>query len=345
MVAALKAAPAVAGQNPVRRLLIVALALLAPASPAQAATLGTWNRDDQHAAVDAGLMRVLDDERFHGERPRRVPRAALATGLGVAPVNVGAVDERVSVATFHRALVRQLGLADLAAAVQAEARRAGLHPPAPFGTEVVARRLGLRFDHPFPAGEPLELYPWDAITRAEAAYSLARVARFEGSEVQAVRDTLSRFVLPRYTAAQRRVLAVAVSKIGMPYIWGGETDGRSSSFGGQVHGGYDCSGLVWRVFKLSGMPAGRSISGRTAAQQAGEIRRAQRLRLAQVAPGDLLFFGRGRFWQRATENRITHEAIAMSADFVIHASTQGVFVAPVFEGRLLDDFAWARRVL
>ena len=330
-----------------RRLFALTLALAAVASPARAAMLATWDRPDQHVAAQAGLLHVLDDGDFHGDRPLtggqlRQARDALAARLAVPPVNLGGLGPRVSVAAFDRALVRQLGLADVAAAVQDQARRRGLHPPARFGTEVVARQLGLRFNHPWPQGERLELDPWDAITRAEAAYSLARVAQFGGWEVQAARDTLARFVLPRYTAAQRHALRIAVSRIGMPYIWGGETDGASA---GQVHGGYDCSGFAWRVLKLSGLPAGRRIRGRTAAQQAGEIRRSQRIRPSAVRPGDLLFFGPGRFWQKSTERRVVHEAIAMSGDFAIQSSGQGVYVSPLFEGWLHDEFTWARRIL
>jgi cell wall-associated NlpC family hydrolase len=349
MVAALKVGAAGTDERLVRRLVALTLAIAAVAAPARAATLSNWDRADQHAAARAGLLHVLDDGAFHGERPLsaaqlRQARDALAGRLAVAPVDLGDLGPRVSVSTFDRALVRQLGLSDVAAHVQWQARRAGLHPPARFGTEVVARQLGLRFNHPYPQ-ERLELYPWDAITRAEAAYSLARVAQFGGWEVQAARDTLARFVLPRYTAVQRRALRIAVAKIGMPYIWGGEADTRSSFFGGQVHGGYDCSGFAWRVFKLSGLPAGRRIRGRTAAQQAGETSRSQRIRLSAVRPGDLLFFGPGRFWQKATERRIVHEGIALSADFMIHASSQGVYVAPLFDDWRRAEFSWARRIL
>jgi len=68
----------------------------------------------------------------------------------------------------------------------------------------------------------------------------------------------------------------------MPYGWGGESDGLSSRYGAQLHGGYDCSGFVWRVYKLSGNPAGLGIGGRTAAQMAGEIPKAQRLLMNAV---------------------------------------------------------------
>lgn len=266
----------------------------------------------------------------------------IATRLAVAPVV--APSAPVSVRAFDRLLVEQLGLTDVARTVQAETWRAGLNPPPWFGSEVVARELGLRRNIRQPHDDR-ELYPWEAITRAEAMHSFARARALGPWGIADARATLSRFRLPRYSAAQRAALRIAVSKIGMPYVWGGETDRVSSYFGGQEHGGYDCSGLVWRVFKLGGLPAGRRIRGRTAAMQAGEIRRSARIRLARVQAGDLVFFGPGRFWQRATERRITHVGIAMSPEFMIHASAQGVYVSSLLEDWRRERFSWARRVL
>jgi cell wall-associated NlpC family hydrolase len=330
-------------------LTLLAAALLPASAPAaRAASPGTWNLGEQRAVRQAGVMRNYDDQAFHGERPlagRQLPEAlrAFAGSLGVAPV--AAPPSAVSVTTFDRLLVQQLGAADVAAAVQHEAWKAGLNPPATFGTEVVARHLGLRENHPFPH-EELELYPSEAITRAEAAHSFAVALRWQGGAADSARAMFSRFVLPRYTAGQKRVLRLAVSKIGMPYIWGGETDGAGVWFGGQEHGGYDCSGFVWRVFKLSGFSWGRQIRGRTAATQAGEIRRAARIRLDDVQPADLVFFGAGRFWQKATERRIVHEGIALSPDWMVHASAQGVYVSPLrLDPWRAARFSWARRVL
>ncbi|HEV7751746.1 MAG TPA: NlpC/P60 family protein [Baekduia sp.] len=327
-------------------LLIAALAA-ASAPVAEGATLGTWNLGEQRSVRQAAVMHNLDDDAFHGERPvsgHQLPEAlaAFAARLGVPPV--AAPSSAVSVATFDRLLVQQLGAGDVAAAVQHEAWRAGLQPPATFGTEVLARFLGLRDNHPFPQ-EELELYPTQAITRAEAAHSFAVAVQLGAGGAGWARETFARFTLPRYTAAQLRVLRLAVSKIGMPYIWGGETDGPGAWYGGQERGGYDCSGFAWRVFKLSGFSWGRQIRGRTAASQAGEIARSARVRMADVHPADLLFFGPGRFWQKATERRITHEGIALSADFMIHASAQGVYVSPLFEAWRAKRFSWARRVL
>jgi cell wall-associated NlpC family hydrolase len=325
---------------------LTALLALAPAAHARV-TLGNWDRGDQQAVAEAGLLPDVGGA-FRGEAPLAAAdlRGALQAlaARGGAQAVPSPVQGEVSLAGFDRLLVEQLGLADVADAVQHEAWRAGLNPPVRFGTEVIARYLGLRFNHPA-AQDALELYPWQPITRAEAAFSLARVLGFDGWEALDVRATFARFQLPSYSHAELAPLRIAVSKIGMPYVWGGTSDQTQWLFGQEVRGGYDCSGFAWRVFKLSGLPEGRQIGGRTAAQQAGEIPRAQRIRLSDVRPADLLFFGPGRFWQRATERRIVHEGIALSPDWAIHSSAQGVYVLPLFQGWLHDDFSWARRLV
>ena len=320
----------------------VALALVA-AGPASAASKGSWDRKQQTQVVRAGLMSKLPGG-FHGEQPLTSDQldqafTTLSAKTGEPAPRLSAAP--ISVTKFDAAVVSQLGLDDAAQVFENEARRAGLQPPSYFGTEVVARLLSLRFNHPFP-NEQLELYPWDTITRAEAAWSLAQLLHFGGWEGDYVRSVAARFQLPAYTPDQLTPLRLAVSKIGMPYVWGGETDGPSY---GQVHGGYDCSGFAWRVYKLSGNLAGLGIRGRTAAQQAGEIPKSKRIHLKDVQPGDLLFFGSARFRQRATEQNVIHEGIALSPDFVIHSSGQGVYVLPLYAGWLRSEFTWARRVL
>jgi cell wall-associated NlpC family hydrolase len=268
--------------------------------------------------------------------------AQLSVRLGVpaVPVPTG----HVSVFGFDALMVKQLGLTDVAQAVQDEAARAGLRPGPRFGSEVVARQLGLRYDHDA-AHDAQELYPWQAITRAEAAWSLAAVLGFDGSQQAYARDVLSRFQLPAYSSAQRAALRLAVSKVGMPYVWGGETDRTGSWFGWQAHGGYDCSGLVWRVFKLGHQPAGARIHGRTAASMAAEIPRSARLHMDETRPGDLLFFGPGRIWQPVTWSNITHVGIALGNGFMVNSSGQGVTVAPLWEDWRVKGFSFARRVL
>src|SRR3954471_14997838 len=182
---------------------VAAVAATAVSAPAHAATLGNWDRHEQRAVVKAGLLPKLGDGVFHGERaltPGELSGALsrIGTGTGAVP------KRRITVALFHRLVVNRLGLKDLANHVKGEAARAGLEPPARFGTEVVARQLGLRYDHPA-QDDRLELYPTHPITRAEAAYYLARIL-IQGASNGAyyAREVLSNFTLPDYTDAQRR---------------------------------------------------------------------------------------------------------------------------------------------
>jgi cell wall-associated NlpC family hydrolase len=247
----------------------------------------------------------------------------------------------LTVAGFDALVVDQLGLADVAAHIQRATEAVGLNPPAYYGTEVVARFLGLRYDHP--AGtDQLELFVTDQITRAEAAWSLAQLLDNGSWSISTARQTLSAYKLPQMTEDQLTALRIAVSRIGYPYVYGGTTDNTAD---GLAHGGFDCSGFVWRVYKISGLPWGRKIHGRTAAQMAGEIRRSQRLSYGKLAPGDLLFFGTAHFNSTATESNITHAAIYLGDNWVIQSSGQGVNVVPLKGSWLGQQFAWGRRVL
>jgi cell wall-associated NlpC family hydrolase len=247
----------------------------------------------------------------------------------------------VTVVTFDRMLVEGLGLASVAEHVQATAAAAGLNPPSYFGTEVVARFLELRYEHPV-GSQRLDLFPDEPITRAEAAWSLAALMNVSDWSISSAREALSAFELPQMSAAQRQALQIAVSRIGYPYVWGGTTDNTAD---GLEHGGFDCSGFAWRVFKVSGLPWGKAIRGRTAAEQAGEIPQSQRLASTQLEPGDLLFFGSAHFNSRATESNVIHEGIYLGDNWVIHSSGQGVYVLPLNGSWLGSSFAWGRRVI
>jgi cell wall-associated NlpC family hydrolase len=247
----------------------------------------------------------------------------------------------VTVVGFDQMLVQELGLANVAVHVQATVAAAGLRPPSYFGSEVVARFLELGYEHPV-GSQRLDLFPTQAITRAQAAWSLAGAMQLSSWQIASAQESLSAFTLPSMTAAQRQALGIAVSRIGYPYVWGGTTD---STADGLEHGGFDCSGFAWRVFKVSGLPWGREILGRTAAEQAGEIPRSQRLAIGQLEPGDLLFFGSAHFDSKATENNIIHEGIYLGDNWVIHSSGQGVYVLPLSGSWLGSSFAWGRRVI
>ncbi|MFZ1992523.1 MAG: NlpC/P60 family protein [Solirubrobacteraceae bacterium] len=99
------------------------------------------------------------------------------------------------------------------------------------------------------------------------------------------------------------------------------------------------------MFKVSGLPRGRTIGGRTAAQMAQEIPHRDRLRYDQLRPGDLLFSGSAHFNSTATEANVIHTGIYLGDNWVIHSSGQRVYVLPLRGSWLGDQFAWGRRVL
>jgi cell wall-associated NlpC family hydrolase len=351
--------------------MLAALCLPTPCHATAAVTLSNWDAAQQREVVAAGLMQNGAGGSFQGAASLTAAQAsaamaALAASLPAttpattapttsppapapapaktrspSPTATASAQAPVTVAAFDALVVQQLGLGPVAAHVRTVAAAAGLAPPSYFGTEVVARFLGLRYNHPV-GSDQLELFPFDPITRAEAAWSLDQVLHFGDWNVSYAAQALSGFALSPLTVDERQALQIAVSRIGYPYVYGGTTDDTSD---GLAHGGFDCSGFVWRVFKLSGLPWGRLIVGRTAAQMAGEIPRRERLRIDQLQPGDLLFFGTAGFGATATEQNIVHTGIYLGDNWVIHCSSQGVYVLPLQGSWLGDAFAWGRRVI
>jgi cell wall-associated NlpC family hydrolase len=272
--------------------------------------------------------------------------AYLVAGLTQQEAAVPAAPEApATMASLDASLVKGLGLRDAASGFARGARAAGLAPPARFGTEVVARLLGLRTNHP--AGQDsLELLPNDPATRAEAAFSAARILEFGDWEMEGVQDAALTFELPELTAWQRQVLRTAVSLIGYPYIWGGTSEKPQTPLGAHTPGGFDCSGFVWRVYKLqtySGAPQlSQVIRGRTTMQMSGEVPKSARIRFEDLEPGDVLFFGaRGR---KSKPAQVDHTGIYLGSGWFIHSSGYGVALAEL-DGWYASGFAWGRRPL
>lgn len=152
----------------IKRLLLLLTSLLTLFVLPQAATAATranFNMTDQRKVVAAGWMDKASSGGFRGARSisahaTRQALAQLAAQYDVAQVRAPAA--RISVTRFHILLVRQLGLSQAAHRFRSEARRAGLQPKRNFGYEVVARQLGLRYNHP-EQEDHLELYPWHAL--------------------------------------------------------------------------------------------------------------------------------------------------------------------------------------
>jgi cell wall-associated NlpC family hydrolase len=255
----------------------------------------------------------------------------------------------MTIAQLDRSLVYALGLKNAAKEFALGAQAAGISVPGRFGTEVVARLLGLRINHPA-AQDFLELRPQDPATRAEAAYSAAQILGFgyledswQIAQVQSLADT---FALPQLKDWQKQILRVAFSKIGMPYVWGGTSDTTEVDFGVTARGGYDCSGFVWRVYKLQSYPNEGSLAdtlqGRTTYTMSVEVPRSKRIAFKKLQAADVIFFGSNGSKSRGPQ--IFHTAIYVGNGWFIQSSDYGVAFAQL-TGWYKKKFAWGRRPL
>lgn len=305
----------------------------------------SWAQTEIHLVVSHGLMAKSVASFRASDTLTQGELSALVAGLTKQPARAAADPSApVTVTQLDARLVRVLQLSDAADTLLTGARDAGLNAPSRFGTETVARMLGLRTNHPA-KDDDLELLPNDPVTRAETAYSVARILRFGGWERQYVEDAAATFTLPELGVWQKRLLDTAVRFIGYPYVWGGTSENVEAPAGVQARGGFDCSGFVWRVYKLQSYPGGSALSatikGRTTYQMSGEVPRSKRIPFSKLAPGDVLFFGAG---PRSQPNAIGHAGIYLGSGWMIHSSGQGVAVVPL-TGWYKQSFAWGRRPL
>jgi NlpC/P60 family/S-layer homology domain len=329
--------------------IVASLALLL-ALPAQAAKpKRSWAQPEIELVVADGLMAPNaasfrpDDPLTQGEL------AQLVAGLtGKPAVQPGHPAATVTMSGLDMRLVRALGLQDVAGTATLAARLAGLSPPARFGTEVVARMLGLRTNHPA-AQDALERLPSDPAPRAEAAFSAARVLRLDEPSLELARTAAASLAFDVREPLQRRVLATAFRFVGFPYVWGGESErptGAESQYGPQAQGGFDCSGFVWRVFKLEPYPElpalGSVLRGRTTFALSSEVPRSARIPFARLAPGDVVFFGAKG--PKSKPAQVDHMGIYTGGGWMVHSSGYGVTLVPL-SGWYREHFAWARRPL
>jgi cell wall-associated NlpC family hydrolase len=209
----------------------------------------------------------------------------------------------------------------------------------------VARLLGLRINHP-QGQEHLELGPSQPATRAEAAFSLARLRELGDGSLATVRTLASSLRLPVYDEWQRALLDRAVRFVGYPYVWAGSSEQPQELYYGSAPGGFDCSGLVWRVVKLEPLPGAPALAavlkGRTTFSMSAEILKARRIAPDRLQAGDLVFFGdRG---PQSVPGQIGHMGIYAGGGWFVHSSGNGVTLQPL-QGWYAERLAWGRRVL
>ena len=351
--------------------LLVLLALCLPAaatagdaSPAPPEPTGagdpalTWAGKHLDEVVLAGVM-GLDGGSFRPADP--LTRGELYAALGALSA-VGAVGttakqpadpgRTVTMRELDAQLVGALGLSAAAKRFRLAARDAGLEPTGMLGTETVARLLGLRFNHPL-GQDQLELLPSEPATRAEAAFSLARVLALTPDQLTWLDELSQTFAVPELDELQRTVLSRALRLVGYPYVWAGMSEKRQLLWsttvpGTQISrpGGFDCSGFVWRVYKaqpFAGSPfLSETLKGRTTYAMSGEVKKNQRIGFAGLQPGDVIFFGNRGPSSKPIE--VGHSGIYVGNGWFVHSSRGGVTLQ-LLEGWFRADFAWARRPL
>src|SRR4051812_22990318 len=329
-----------------RRLVVIAALAALLAAPGASGKSANWAQPQIRTAVAHGLL-ARSVAAFRPDDPlTKGALADLVAGLSDGMLEPSAdPSSPASVSELDTALVRGLGFGDSAHRFYLAARAAGLAPPARFGTEVTARMLELRFNHPAGQDE-LELLPSEPATRAEAAYSAARALGFSDWQTDAVAQASEDFELPELTPWQRRILHTAVQFVGYPYIWGGESETPESPFGAQAHGGFDCSGFVWRVYKIQKYAnegtLADTLQGRTTFTMSGEVPAAKRISLANLQPADVLFFGAKG--PKSKPAQVDHTGIYLGNGWFIHSSGYGVAVTTL-TGWYGNRFAWGRRPL
>ncbi|MBD3004857.1 C40 family peptidase [Streptomyces sp. 5-10] len=129
----------------------------------------------------------------------------------------------------------------------------------------------------------------------------ARENRIEAEAAEAAKRNPLRVVeareglAPRNGTAWATALNWAQTKLGLPYVWGGESD---------AEGGYDCSGLTKAAYSRAGVALPR-----TAQDQyfASGVHPSQ----DQLRPGDLVFYG--------TPGNIHHVGMYTGGGMMLHA--------------------------
>jgi cell wall-associated NlpC family hydrolase len=310
----------------------------------------SWAAADIRAVVAAGLMGPdVDAFRPDDDLTRGELFDALLL-LGYAPVPPADPLASVTMRELDTKVVNALGLGAAAWRFRTAVRDAGLQPTAYVGTETVARLLELRLNHP-QAEEWLERGPNQPASRAEAAYSLARVLAMTQQKLDAVDAAATSFTLPELSDWQRAVLTRGLRFVGFPYVFAGisERPQKLWSVKGTLvdaPAGFDCSGLLWRVYKtvpFTDAPRLSSVlKGRTTYQMSGEVPVALRIPFESLEPGDVMFFGsRGAASKPA---QVGHSALYVGNGWFVHSSGYGVTLHPV-DGWYRTAFAWGRRPL
>ena len=332
---------------------LVGVALLVHAAPAQAAETTTRIPSWVKPAVDYLASKGwVDKDNFEANSPMS-RRAFKRLMTSVFAGGYSRTKGDVKVREVSAALVRVLGKAPVAAALEQTSSPDGWKPGVGrwFGTEVVARELGLRYNR-LEHEDAFETSAGEPMRQADALYAVWK-AKTAPSTWGA--DALSGFALENYSETRRKVVAFALSLVGTPYVWGGEWKTTTPSgypYGAQAHGGFDCSGFAWYVLRAettSWAPTGRPYEGWSFPERSSsDMARAAETKLGfgKLRPGDVVFFAPEGRDARARD--VYHAGIYLGEGWMVHSSGSraGISLAEIGPGSWWNDqLAWGRRII
>lgn len=328
-----------------------AVALLPSSAAAATARTPEWAKPALNYLVDQKLM---SRDTFEAEEP--MTRKAFGLLMkGAFGGGYSKTKGKVTAGEVSAALVRALDRKPIADALSSAKSPDGWDPEvsARFGTEIVARELGLRHDRPT-TEEASEASASEPMRQADVAWAVWK-ALTAPSTYSA--DVLASFKLDSYKGVRRSVVKYALSLVGTPYVWGGEWVDVTPSgypFGAQTHGGVDCSGFLWYVLQQKTdlySPMGRHYQGwslpeRTSSDMAKATPKGERLGYKQLKAGDILFFApQGRDDKPAN---VSHAGLYLGEGWMIHSSGSraGVSLAQVSKGSYWrGELLWGRRII
>jgi cell wall-associated NlpC family hydrolase len=324
--------------------LCASLAFHVPA--AQAAP--SWVRPALRYLADKGYVKRSS---FHPNRAmtRRAFKRLMGRAFGGG---YGRTRGKVTAGEVDAALVKVLGHGDVARRLNRVKSPDGWDPRVGprFGTEIVARELGLRRDRPT-TEEHFEASAGDRMRQADIVYAVyrAKVGPYTWGA-----DALESFRLPNLSRARRKVVRFAFRQVGKPYFWSGEWPTRTPSgypYGAQSHGGFDCSGFTWYVLrrKESIWSPNRPYRGWSLPERSSaDIGRgaSRRLRYRDLKPGDAVVFGsQGR---KTSASALYHTGVYLGRGWMVHSSGSRAGVSLGYMGPgsyWRSQLAWGRRVI
>ena len=285
------------------------------------------------------LLGALPPEAPSGAPPSPAVVTAGIENLYAGPDETGPVDSQAILGERVVVLEQMAGFAKVRTAdgntawIPERALRRGEFPKPDRVARVTSNFAHVYSSPSFTAARPLLTAPVGARMgfsdflegKGDESYSWVLVALPDGREGYVARPDVALLPFEENPPLRSPVSWIAFGKrfLGAPYTWGGTTPL-----------GFDCSGLIQRIFSEHGVTLKRNSY-----EQAFQEPQLVPVAFERLEPGDLLFFG--------TENKIDHEAMWIGDGTVLQATRHnvpGVQITPFDSPFLKPLFRYARRL-